>query len=125
MMPSSLKPSRRALAVAAASLFAASNAFAHATTVREPAWGLPHIFAETNLELARENGKEIAKDRVVQMMQLARAGRGTLAQAFGLLDPSFLDSDAETRRTAYTSSELQAMYHALPAAAQTYLMEYC
>ena len=33
-----------------------------AVTVREPAFGLPHIYADTDLELARENGREIAKD---------------------------------------------------------------
>ena len=34
-------------------------AWGAATTVREAAFGLPHIYADTDLELARENGREI------------------------------------------------------------------
>src|SRR3972149_5922805 len=78
-------------------------AWGAATTVREPAFGLPHIFADTDVELARENGREIAKDRMAQLVLLARVGRGTLYQAFGALDPSTLNGDIEARRTAYTS----------------------
>ena len=51
-----------------------------AVTVREPAFGLPHIFADTDLELARENGREIAKDRLGQIILLARVGRGTFSR---------------------------------------------
>ena len=61
-------------------------AHAAATTVREPAFGLPHIFADTDLELARENGRQIARDRLGQLILLARVGRGTIFQVFGLLD---------------------------------------
>ena len=56
-------------------------------TLRDPNYGLPHIFAPTDLELARENGREIAKDRLGQIVLLSRVGRGTLFQAFGLLLP--------------------------------------
>jgi len=49
-----------------------------AVTVREPAFGLPHIYADTDLELARETGREIAKDRLGQLILMARVGRGTL-----------------------------------------------
>jgi hypothetical protein len=94
-------------------------------TVREPAWGLPHIYADTDLELARENGREIAKDRLGQMMLLARVGRGTLYQAFGPLDPSTLDDDIVARRTAYTSSELNNMYAKMPQPERDMIMEYC
>src|SRR5690606_35117127 len=48
-----------------------------AVTVREPAYGLPHIFAATDLELARENGRVIAQDRLGQMILIARVSRGT------------------------------------------------
>src|SRR5262245_42770156 len=81
-----------------------------ASTTREPAFGLPHIFADTDLELARENGREIAKDRLGQLILLARVGRGNLYQAFGMLDPSTLDGDIVTRQTQYTSSELNNMW---------------
>lgn len=116
---------RLAGAGAIAVLLAHGQAQAAATTVREPAWGLPHIYADTDLELARENGREIAKDRIGQMILLVRAGRGTLAQAFGLLDSSFIAVDLETRLTGYTSSEFQTMFESLPAADQAYLLEYC
>lgn len=96
-----------------------------ATTVREPAFGLPHVFADTDLELARENGREIAKDRLAQIILLSRVGRGTLYQAFGILDPSTLQDDIEARRTAYTSSELNNMYAKLPQADRDALLEYC
>jgi len=93
--------------------------------VREPGFGLPHIFADTDLELARENGREIAKDRLVQMILLARSGRGTLRQPFGVLDPSTLDDDIEARRTMYTSSELNNMYAKLPQRERDAILEYC
>lgn len=126
MMLNALKPSRRLVAACAAvALFAGTNVHAAATTVREPAWGLPHIFADTDLELARENGYQIARDRLAQMILLGRAGRGTLAQAFGVLDPSFFDSDVEQRTAGYTSSEYQKMFEKLPPAAQAYIVKYC
>jgi hypothetical protein len=100
-------------------------AYAAAVTLREPAFGLPHIYADTDLELARENGRVIAEDRLAQMILLARVGRGTLSQAFGLLDPGTLEDDVEARRTGYTSSELNRMYEALPAAERALVLEYC
>jgi hypothetical protein len=96
-----------------------------ATTVREPAFGLPHIYADTNLELARENGREVAKDRLGQLILLARAGRGNLYQAFSLLDPGTLSGDVEARRTQYTSSELNNMYAKLPQTTRDLILEYC
>jgi acyl-homoserine lactone acylase PvdQ len=70
--------------LAAWALLAPSAGFGAATTVREPAFGLPHIHATTDVELSRENGKQIARDRLGQMMLVARVGRGTLYQVFGL-----------------------------------------
>jgi hypothetical protein len=101
-----------------------SPASAASSTAREPAYGLPHIYADTDLEIAREAGREIAKDRLVQMVLFARSGRGSLSQAFGLLDPSFLNSDIATRRTAYTSSELNNMFMKLPQAQRDRVLEY-
>ncbi len=100
-------------------------AFGAATTVREPAFGLPHIFATTDLELARENGREIAKDRLTQLILLSRVGRGTLYQAFGVLDPTTLNGDIEARQTGYTSSELNNMYAKLPQRERDMVLEYC
>ncbi|MEX1252920.1 MAG: penicillin acylase family protein [Dehalococcoidia bacterium] len=96
-----------------------------AVTVREPAYGLPHIYADTDLELARENGRQIARDRLGQMVLISRVARGTLYQAFGVLDASTFNDDAEVRRDAYTSSELNSMFAKLPADIQALLLEYC
>jgi hypothetical protein len=119
--------SRRFAGFCLALALAASPRVAHpeAATVREPAFGLPHIYADTDLELARENGRVIAEDRLGQMILISRVGRGTLSQAFALLDPSTLDDDIETRRTGYTSSELNRMFQRLPANERNLLLEYC
>jgi hypothetical protein len=102
-----------------------SAAPASAATLREPAFGLPHFYADTDVELARENGREIAKDRLGQIILLARVGRGTLYQVFGALDASTLQDDIEARRTAYTSSELNNMYAKLPERERDILWAYC
>ena len=95
-----------------------------AVTVREPALGLPHIYADTDLELAREYGRQVARDRLAQLVLIGRVGRGTLGQAFGSLDPGTIDDDIQTRREGYTSSELNEMYAKLPADIQAELLEY-
>ena len=95
-----------------------------AVTLRDPNYGLPHIFAPTDVALARENGREIAKDRLGQIIFLSRVGRGTLFQAFGLLDPGTFNDDLEVRRDGYTSSELNNMYDKLPVALRDQLLEY-
>lgn len=126
-VPSASVRSRRFAGVCLALALAAAPtaARAEAVTVREPAYGLPHIFADTDLELARENGRVIAEDRLGQMILISRVGRGTLSQAFSLLDPSTLDDDVETRRTGYTSSELNRMYQRLPSYERSLVLEYC
>jgi hypothetical protein len=116
--------SRRLLAACLCLGLAATTRGA-AVTVREPAYGLPHIFADTDAELARESGRETAKDRLTQLILLARVGRGTLYQAFAPLDPGTLNSDLEARLTGYTSSELNAMWAKLPARERDLVLEYC
>jgi hypothetical protein len=96
-----------------------------AQTVREPAFGLPHFFAATDLDLARENGREIAKDRLGQLVLLARVGRGTLSEVFAVLDPSTLDDDIFTRQTQYTSRELNNMFAKLRQRERNILLAYC
>jgi len=98
---------------------------AAAVTVREPAYGLPHIYADTDAELARENGRQVARDRLGQMILVARVARGTLYQVFGLLNPGILNDDIEARQTAYTSSELNDMFAKLPPNEQLLVSEYC
>jgi hypothetical protein len=100
-------------------------ASAASVSVREPAFDLPHFYADTDLELVRMAGREIAKDRLVQMILFARSGRGTLHQPFGLLTPTFLPSDIATRQTNYTSSELNNMYAKMPQRERDLVLEYC
>lgn len=109
----------------AAAMVLPGSALGVAKTVREPAWGLPHFYGDTDLELAHENGREIAKDRLGQLILLTRAGRGNLYQVFGALDASTLDDDIIARRTAYTSTELNNMYAKLPQSERDFVMEYC
>ena len=126
------KPSSRLSAVAIVLTFMSAgmgvscfSAAARASTLREPAFGLPHFYASTDVDLARENGREIAKDRLGQIILLARVGRGSLYQVFGALDPSTLQDDIEARRTGYTSSELNNMYAKLPEREREILWAYC
>jgi hypothetical protein len=92
---------------------------------RDAAFGMPHIYADTDLELARQNGREIAKDRLGQIILISRVARGTLYQAFGLLDASTFNDDAEVRRSGYTSSELNSTYDKLPADVRALILAYC
>src|SRR4029453_338574 len=96
-----------------------------AVTVREPAFGLPHFYAATDVAMARENGREIAKDRLRQLLLLAGVGRGTLSEVFALLDPSTLDDDIVARQTAYTSRELNDMFAKLPQRERDIVLAYC
>jgi penicillin amidase len=106
-------------------LVAPTQALAASSTVREPAFSLPHIYGDTDVEMARENGREIAKDRLVQIILLARVGRGTLHQALGALDPGLLNDDISTRSTGYTSSELNNMYAKFPQRERDLIFAYC
>ena len=93
-------------AFVAADVQAPAVAAPGAVVFREPAFNLPHIYADTDLELVREYGREVAKDRMGQLIFLARVGRGTLFQAFGVLDASTFNDDVSVRVNGYTSSEL-------------------
>jgi hypothetical protein len=104
---------------------AVTGASPGAVTVREPAFGLPHIYADTDLELARENGREIAKDRLGQLILISRVARGTLYQAFGTFDPSTFNDDLEVRRQGYTSSELNNMFEKSSPDMHALILEYC
>ena len=53
-----------------------------AVTIREPAFGLPHIYADTDAELAREAGRVAAEDRLGQLVLLRRVGRGIAMTVF-------------------------------------------
>lgn len=48
-------------AVVALAMFSAPLAEAASTAVREPRWGIPHIYGETDLELNYETGRQVAQ----------------------------------------------------------------
>ena len=80
------------------------------TIVRDD-YGVPHVFAESERGLFYGDGYAVAQDRLMQMEKYRRAGRGTLAEAFG---KSFVDHDKDVRLNGYTEAELQAQFNGLP-----------
>ena len=88
---------------------------ASAATYREPAFDIPHIHANTDVDLFFEYGQEAVKDRLGQFVLLARFARGTAAGLFGA---GSLGSDIGSRSLAYSSSELNDMFAKLPAQSQ-------
>ncbi len=60
-------------------------------------YGVAHISGDTTADVAYVQGYVVAHDRLPQMDILRRFGAGTLAELFGALDPSIIDSDLEMR----------------------------
>ncbi len=103
---------------------AAPAAFAAAVTIREPAFDLPHVCADTDLNAARQQGFEAARDRIGQFLLVMNVARGTLHRALGNLGVP-ADDDIETRRMGYSRSEYASMYNHLPAEARDIILAYC
>ncbi len=60
-------------------------------------FGIAHINAENLADAAFVQGYVMAHDRLPQMDILRRFGAGTLAELFGTLDPTVIDTDLEMR----------------------------
>ena len=60
-------------------------------------YGIAHISGQTTGDVAFVQGYVMAHDRLAQMDILRRFGAGTLAELFGALDPSVIDTDLEMR----------------------------
>ena len=60
-------------------------------------YGVAHIHASNLRDAAFVQGYVMAHDRLPQMDILRRYGAGTLAELFGALDPSIIDTDLEMR----------------------------
>ncbi|HEU0034793.1 MAG TPA: penicillin acylase family protein [Kofleriaceae bacterium] len=60
-------------------------------------YGVAHIHATTVGDAGFVQGYVMAHDRLAQMDLLRRFGAGTLAELFGALDPSVIDTDLEMR----------------------------
>ncbi len=71
------------------------------------AFGVPHIFAQTNRGLFEAYGYTVAQDRLWQLELNRRAARGRLAEIFG---SGSLNSDRSVRTVGYTDAELDAQF---------------
>ena len=83
------------------------------TVIRDAQWGEPHIFGDTDADMAFGAGYVTAEDRLALMELLRALGR---AEAFELLGtaPAWL-ADAESARLyGYTEDEFQAQIDRLP-----------
>jgi len=76
-----------------------------ATIIRDD-YGVPHVFADTKVDLAFGAGYAMAQDRLWQADVLRRAATGRLAE-FGLAS---VEEDAATRTLWYSEAELQQIY---------------
>jgi hypothetical protein len=103
---------------------AASAAHADVVTIRDPAFDLPHICADTDIEAAREQGYQAARDRAAQFLLIMNTARGTLHGALGNLGVDAED-DIETRVTGYSRNELNLMFNRLSAPEQSIIVAYC
>ncbi|MBX3162454.1 MAG: penicillin acylase family protein [Deltaproteobacteria bacterium] len=65
--------------------------------VARDVYGVAHIYAHSVRDAALVQGYVMAHDRLPQMDILRRFGGGTLAELFGALDPSVIDTDLEMR----------------------------
>jgi penicillin amidase len=91
-----------------------------ATIVRD-AFGVPHIYAETNRALFQAYGYAVAQDRLWQLELNRRAARGRLAELFGR---SVVEADRVARTVGYTDLELDAQFARLSAEEQEIFRAY-
>ncbi|MBX3110373.1 MAG: penicillin acylase family protein [Fimbriimonadaceae bacterium] len=78
---------------------------------RDP-FGVPKVHAENVVEAYRLDGLACSQDRLWQMEMSRRQCRGKLAEVLG---PAAERSDRQVLARAYTDTELQAQFDALPA----------
>ena len=118
---------RFAIAAATVALIFSSHitpANAASVTIRDEAFGLPHICADTDAAASRQQGFEDVRDRAGQLLFVANMARGTLHRALGGLGVE-IDADVETRKTGYSRDEYNQMFANLPADAKALLLAYC
>jgi hypothetical protein len=115
-----------AIASAAALTIAllATSASADVVTIRDPAFDLPHVCADTDVEAGREQGYQAGRDRIAQFLLIMNTARGTLHGHLGLLGVT-ADGDIEARVTGYARSELNLMFQRMSASEQAVLLAYC
>ena len=99
---------------------AASAAAAEKVTLYRDVWGVPHIYADTELGAAYAYGYAQAQDRLEQILRNYRQAEGTLAEVDG---PSALMGDFISRVVGH-AEVCRAQYPQMPAQARAYIEAY-
>ncbi|MEO7097169.1 MAG: penicillin acylase family protein, partial [Polyangiales bacterium] len=60
-------------------------------------FGIAHVYAKTSRDLGFAQGYVMAHDRLAQMEMLRRFAAGTLAEIYGVSDPSVIENDKQMR----------------------------
>ncbi len=90
-------------------------------TIETDAYGVPHIYADSEYALFYANGYVQARERLFQMDLLRHVGYGDAASVAG---PSLLASDMQVRQDLYSRAELAQMYAEQPPELQHVLQAY-
>lgn len=88
-------------------------------TVRDE-FGIPHIYGDTDAEMAEEYGFQVARDRLMQLELIRRSALGTLAE----LLPEAVAVDVNARINGYTLEERRWMFQSAPEKAQEMISAY-
>ncbi|MCA1663970.1 MAG: penicillin acylase family protein, partial [Myxococcales bacterium] len=67
-------------------------------------WGIPHIYGETEADVAFAQGYVTAQDRMLQMDLTRHSAGGTLAELLGDVSPALIDSDIQMRAHHFTQT---------------------
>jgi penicillin G amidase len=81
-------------------------------TITRDTFGVPHVNDPNPVNASYAIGYAAAQDRLWQLELFRGAGEGRLSEFLG---SQFLPMDEVTRRDGYSTTEIQAMYNALPA----------
>jgi penicillin G amidase len=81
---------------------------------RDAQYAVPSVYASHMAGVWYGTGWAQAEDRLFQIDLVRRNARGTLAELFGSLDSSTIQSDEQTATFFYTAAELQHQYDQLP-----------
>jgi len=114
-----LAPTRCAIVLAVAALWCCAAAAERITLYRD-VWGVPHIYAETELGAAYAYGYAQAQDRLEQIFRNYRQAEGTLAEIDG---PSAVMGDFIARVVGHAEVS-RALYDQMPAEARAYIEAY-
>ena len=67
-------------------------------------WGIPHIYGDTEADVAFAQGYVTAQDRMLQMDLTRHSSAGTLSELLGDVSPSLIDSDIQMRAHHFTQT---------------------